>query len=953
MSRGLDDLVYGWKARLGIARSSRVNRANMPNGFIYAPGLLWHGDEASKQTWVSGGFLLEPEDIASVGDVYLAATQEGHRQFLRACKDYHLQYQLLNDSDYDDALDRYDARTVALRDRPFPTKWYRRARTERGERYRLQRGEGQLKRQKLALFASRPIDTDTRRLRDRAALVSFYDETAEREERAIREEMLASLASAFPTCRVRPMSREDLALYYHDFLNPNSVSSHREQKLAGFDPSLSIQQNFLQGDGVTPSGLPGVAFNLDCFHHALFVIKQWPGVSRPGIVRALTNLGFLENAITVNVYPQDLDRVIREQEAVVRRLRMDAQTEGKESLSTQRDQAIAKVQDYESNRVLPYKLLYVIRLWHRTADGLAGRCKALRNALGSMSGALAYQITSPEAARQIFYQTWPGWTCGTYRHYDLPADDDYAAHVLPWSATFTGHLDRAEAIYNGTNGNLVGVTSEVGGTVQHAVVFGDTGSGKSVLMTDLLSQIGGFYDLQLIVDEGLSYGVYAKAIGGNPIVIQENSEETINYLDTGGTPLNAMHFSGASALCLEMMGEGGDRERMAVRQSLLIDALQQLYTDCYQDWRLENEDRAREIDRRAYAVRRLYKERMQGGENTLLDAFVELREWEADPSGDAQEFIAQASEEDITHFLNHPDTVRNGRDLVFAYFPAEAYPQHSALVEALLYDKIGSPDTRSERQKMGRLLKAWSRTGRCGRLVDGANTHRLDGHIIYYELGQIPKAAEDLKRVAYFLVANRGRQEIITRPRGARKLSLFEEAARIVELPNGESFITNFYNQLRKYNCWAVSVFQQPAALRNATVRSAIIGNSKMFIIGRQQFPESVDAIAEALTLSDAMQQTIKQYPAPEFLPEGERFSRFAYVADDLPRRIAGTAENHVCGPVLYASKSDGKLFDRRKRELARYPDIVDGIWEEGQPRSEAASSRSRPPTIEAETIPA
>ncbi len=107
---------------------------------------------------------------------------------------------------------------------------------------------------------------------------------------------------------------------------------------------------------------------------------------------------------------------------------------------------------------------------------------------------------------------------------------------------------------------------------------------------------------------------------------------------------------------------------------------------------------------------------------------------------------------------------------------------HSALVDALRYDKIGSAETRAERQKMGRLLSAWSKDGQYGRLFDGHSTIKLNGHIAHFELGEIPEQAVELKAAAYFLVANRGRQEIITRPRGRRKAAIFEEASRIVAL---------------------------------------------------------------------------------------------------------------------------------------------------------------------------
>ena len=45
---------------------------------------------------------------------------------------------------------------------------------------------------------------------------------------------------------------------------------------------------------------------------------------------------------------------------------------------------------------------------------------------------------------------------------------------LPFSSTFTGHLDEAEALYDGSNRNLIGVRNFVSGTPQLAVLLGMT-----------------------------------------------------------------------------------------------------------------------------------------------------------------------------------------------------------------------------------------------------------------------------------------------------------------------------------------------------------------------------------------------------------------------------------------------------------------------------------------------
>ena len=88
-------------------------------------------------------------------------------------------------------------------------------------------------------------------------------------------------------------------------------------------------------------------------------------------------------------------------------------------------------------------------------------------------------------------------------------------------ATPTGDLADAEAIYDGANGNLVGIKTFAGGAPQHGVMFGMSGAGKSVNMIDLLTQTDPYYDYTVIVEEGLSYGIYTQTVAdeAEPIII--------------------------------------------------------------------------------------------------------------------------------------------------------------------------------------------------------------------------------------------------------------------------------------------------------------------------------------------------------------------------------------------------------------------------------------------------
>ena len=102
------------------------------------------------------------------------------------------------------------------------------------------------------------------------------------------------------------MTDRDHFLYYYRFLNTNLQMTGIDP-LELFDPGYSIQQNCLHGDGIALSNLPGVSFLLDCYYHAIFVARQWPRRTFPGIIGALTSMGFQGYALTMAVYPKRVD----------------------------------------------------------------------------------------------------------------------------------------------------------------------------------------------------------------------------------------------------------------------------------------------------------------------------------------------------------------------------------------------------------------------------------------------------------------------------------------------------------------------------------------------------------------------------------------------------------------------------------------------------------------------
>src|SRR6478752_5030054 len=159
-----------------------------------------------------------------------------------------------------------------------------------------------------------------------------------------------------------------------------------------------------------------------------------------------------------------------------------------------------------------------------------------------------------------------------------------------------------EALYDGSNHNLIGVRNFLSGTPQLAVLLGMTRAGKPAFVCDLLSQTDPYYDFTLIVEEGLSYGIWTQAQGSTPIIIQPDGDLTINYLDTHGGPLTNLQITTAAALVLKMMGPPADEDRRNLRLAQITQYIEQLYTDRFNEWISEDASRLDMVARYAMAA---------------------------------------------------------------------------------------------------------------------------------------------------------------------------------------------------------------------------------------------------------------------------------------------------------------------------------------------------------------
>lgn len=849
------------------------------NGFVLF-GSPERGGVATK------GFRLEPPDLRGASIERLNAFQDQVRALLALVgAGRRVQFQWSCDSDYRTELLRYQEKTQAVADPEI-----RRVRNERFTRYWQRMAARQLRRERLTLFLSIEITAYAGNLRTRCGLEARYDALF-RELAAQFDEFAITLRSVFGAeTAVTPLDEAAHGACLRRFLNPSLAARGEDNGADQFDQALTVQENCWHSESI---GQPDGGFHLDGHYHAVLALSRWPQRTRPGIVTHLTGLPFLDYCITVNVTPAAVRTEIGREERAAERLRGEYTEKPRASLLVALRKKERKVEQLSGGFARPFHVTYLVRVWAPTKEALREKLAAVQAAIHAMDGAQYLECALPTTAQKLFFSSWPGWTHSAYRHRELYAEDAFLADLLPFSATFTGALAEAEALYEGNHRNLVGLATQAGRSPQHAVLFGMTGAGKSSFVEDLLWQTAGEFSYTLIAEEGLSYKTFTQKLGETPIIVHPDAALTLNYLDTQGLPLSQLHLATAVALLARMAGEPDNREELALRQAQLTQYLHQLYRDTFIDWSRRKPAEAGQVRRLACAAHQ-WRGKLPAG-STPLDAYCDLRDRLARNDDEATDFVAGLAEETITRFAQSPATERLVAHTACAFFTPEDYPTHSALVELLAYGRF--PEHGKDAiDRLATLLRAWSAEGQYGKLFDGVTNISLRRRIAHFELGALPEQAVALKAAVGLLISGLARQHILALPREQRKRILFEELSRFLDTPGGETVVAEGYAQLRKHNCWCASIIQQYARFKNSRIRGPVIGNAKQFFFMRQADRADLADVATDLPLPETALDAIQRYPLPEQLPDDGRFSSLCY--------FSPTTQPPQCGTVRHIQEA-------------------------------------------------
>src|SRR5207248_11252139 len=125
---------------------------------------------------------------------------------------------------------------------------------------------------------------------------------------------------------------------------------------------------------------------------------------------------FLDYAIKVTQDPLPITGGVRKEEKENARVAGDYASEKKVSLLAVMEKQQKKIHALMQGQTIPFNAMFAIRAWDKTRDGLNAKAGAIKNAINSMNAGQYFESNLPSTSKNLFFQTWPGWTWGRYEH---------------------------------------------------------------------------------------------------------------------------------------------------------------------------------------------------------------------------------------------------------------------------------------------------------------------------------------------------------------------------------------------------------------------------------------------------------------------------------------------------------------------------------------------------------
>ncbi len=856
----------------------------------------------------SRGFALALPDLRQARPAVLNEFSALWESFLKQLPaTLRLQFQTSRSADFGPALDRYAAQTAQA-----AHGWSRRVREERHARYQQRMRAGELLREQTLIFFSVRLEHLPHLFTSPFGLEERYRVVLQQAAGQIQQaaDNLSRLLASHGGC-LTALNDEEHHVYFARWLNPSLAQRPDFDPRTTFDPACSVHANgwWSEAEGTD------FGWMMDRHYHALRVLTRWPQRLDPLTLQPLWRLPGGNYRVTLNLRCLDEREIIHRGERQLRRLQGQYETERKPSLLPGIEKWRKRIENLAGGLIRPFAAEMLVHTWASTREALAGQCAAAEQAIQA-SGAQWFAPVLPTTSKRLFAQSWPGHPWGGYAHYQHYAESPFVPNLLPLVASFTGYLEAAEAFYESPQGSLVGLRTASGGQPLHFICLGGTGSGKSMFLQDLISQIAALFQLITIIDYGQSYQTLVRLLdpASPALVLRANAGFTINYADTQGLPLTSEHLADVAAIVALMAGHATEREDR-LRRSVVAAALKQLYAARFNELERRDPRRALDLARQVLAIR----QRQAPGADPL-DAFVDFRDWRAAHPEAAQAFLATFSEAEVLACLKDPATRPAVVSLACAALAPHEQPTHRELQESLRLRAAGADEPIAA--ELATLMEDWCRGGACGQLLDGVSTVALNRPVLCWELGQLDDKVPALQHIAHYLVKTQTWKQIYARPRAERKFLLFEETSEFLKVPGAEALLRRGYEQARKFNTVLGAVFQSYSRLRDLLVRASLMGNAQQFFLLKQDDPADLKQLVDDLGLPISVIDAIKTFRKPA----EAGYADFTLFSRDTPHPVCGVARHMPSAEMHYATCSTPAHMDARRAALDPSADVLTRI---------------------------
>lgn len=855
----------------------------LPDGYVMDDMLVFGAPAGGA---FAAGWFLELPDLETASYAAQNQAQDAMVTILHPLpKEWHAAVQWWDDHDHRDLLLAYQDQTDRAT-RPA-TRFIRNA-NFLDLHQRLLRGE--LRRRRLAILVGRTLSGSSAPWNRRKA-VRHHAQRLEQAAAGFAEwEQTLNHALEGIGGRALRMGDADLVRRWAQTLNPSFAER------LNFDPTKHFEPHRTLLDNCWHSELRGGrhGFVLDGWYHLPLTIKRLPSATFPTISHRFTRLPFGGLTTTVHLRCLSRDAVIARTQRELDRVNQQLVRKADERLVVTRTQLEEKVRRLASGEVVPFEVETILIVRAKTPEELNEHAAALKAAIHDLGGAQYYEATLPATARNLFAKTLPGWLWSPHRGCALYGESRYVADMLLMSGSWPGHPGPVQSLFLGADGNLVNVVTFLGegrdATPQNVIILGVTGTGKSLAWNKTLRETELYYRYTTLIEEGLAHAPYTRGLGAEPIVFRLDGAQTLNSFDTQGLPLSSFHRSTLTATFARMVGLPADEDKARRQSALIARHVARLCEDHAQDqlrgWSAEQRDA---LVRHAFVLDQWANEHGV----SPLDAFLDFREFQHERPEEAKDRLARCCESELREFESRqPGQLR---DLAFAYFQPEEHLTLSAFRE---YLELAEDDEEACRW-LAVLLTPWCRGGNCGVLFDGVSNVTLTGPVVHFELGHLPESARDIKAVVGFQIINGQRQHILSLPRAWRKRIVIEEVSRFLDIPGAETILRELFEQFRKFNCQVTIIAQSYARIADTPIRTALVGNTRAWIIFNTGSREDVERLGRDIGLSQLAQDAILRFPRPDQLT-GTKYSEFLYY-----HSAPGTP---ICGPVRYFRLPDPQL---------------------------------------------